>query len=488
MSEPQKTPRRRGSLPKPVTARDAVNTTMYVSGTTPAQVQNMIQARDAARYRNRFKMSLEELKQYKRNQYRAANPDTQLMSDQQIDNLVYVQEHSKPQPTISQGRSEAQRAIDRQNGLLYTQEDMDMAERLAEIHNASFLGGMVAPPISPQFARQHPGYVRGVIRDNAMVLPNAFLAGATFGLPSASGAFATGFRQGWNTAGNYALRAGNAVAQGGKYVLPVVTNPRYAMTAAATTVPFIVEAANEAGSGHEGGTPLPWLIGGIGSAGAGYLLYRLGKGRKPSTKVKDPTGRKLLTWWEPNPTTYVSNKNHRELVSRYNIAVSTGDRATIDAIKTKLYGADAATPKIGKGTRAKDNPKFISDTDLALALQNRTYPVEQAPFSYRRSSNAWRQTRNGLRLGLYGGAAGLTGWGLYEAFSPSSTPNPTDSDTAPTDTTSNEAKQQEAKQQEAAQSTVRSDSTRFVPLDSYDPMQEEADRAWLDSLNALLHK
>lgn len=61
--------------------------------------------------------------------------------------------------------------------VIYTPEDIKQTQQLAEAHNTSFFGGMVAPPISSEQAKKDPAYVRQVIAQDAKFLPQNILMG-----------------------------------------------------------------------------------------------------------------------------------------------------------------------------------------------------------------------------------------------------------------------------------------------------------------------
>ena len=260
---------------------DAVNETLRVNGMAPEQV-----ARRQAVVEGERRAQEQRARQQKarRDQYRARRQAQDKangvlfslpMSDEQVDLAIAQEEYAANQPQLRQGRSESERQAMRRAGLLYTQDDIEQAKKLAEAHNASFFGSMVAPPISPEMAERNPGYVNQVIRGDAMVLPNAFISGLSFGTPSASVALGNGIRQGWQTAGNVGTRVLNATAQGAKAVAPVVTNPRWAATAGAVTLPAVADAAVTAGDG--GGSSdsyAPLILGTLATAGIGYGGYR----------------------------------------------------------------------------------------------------------------------------------------------------------------------------------------------------------------------
>ena len=260
---------------------DAVNETMRVIEATPEQMA--IKTQVAGRQRQLNEQQARQQKA-KRDEYRARRQEQDRangiifsppMSDQQVDLAIAQEITAASQPQFKQGYSESERQARRNAGLLYTQEDIEQAKRLAEAHNASFFGSMVAPTISPEMAEKNPEYVSQVVRGDAMVLPNAFISGLSLGAPSASAALGNGVRQGWQTAGNIGARVANAATQGAKAITPVVTNPRWATTAAAVTVPAVVDAAVVAGDGGGSSSSYtPLILGTAATALGGYGAYK----------------------------------------------------------------------------------------------------------------------------------------------------------------------------------------------------------------------
>ena len=304
MAEPDKrkpiTRRRMAPISMRYTApADAVNETMRVSGLAPEQ---MAQRQMVVEENKRMKEQQAKQQQARRDQYRARRRAQDQsngiilslpMSDEQVDFAMAQEAHLANQPQFRQGYSESERQARRQAGLLYTQEDMEQAKRLAEAHNASFFGSMVAPPISPEMAERNPGYVQQVIRGDASVLPNAFISGLSFGTPSAGAAVANGVRQGWQTVGNVGTRAWNATVQGAKSAAPVVSNPRWAATTAAVTAPAIADANNPVagdGGSTSGGEAIPYLLGAtmLGAGIGGYKGFRTLKNAGWNWKVFKP--------------------------------------------------------------------------------------------------------------------------------------------------------------------------------------------------------
>lgn len=256
---------------------DAVNEALRVSGAAPEQL-----AQRQAIVEGKRQVAEEQLRQQKarRDQYRARRQAQDKangvilslpMTDAQVDLAMTLEAQASNQPQLTQGYTDSEKQARRRAGVLHTSEDMEQAKKLAEAHNASFFGSMVAPPISSKMAEENPEYVRQVVKNDATVLPNAFISGLSFGAPSATAAIASGARQGWQTAGNVATKAWNAASQGVKSVAPVAINPRWVTTTAAATAPAIAEAANGDRSVAGVSAELALL------SGLGIGAYKLGK-------------------------------------------------------------------------------------------------------------------------------------------------------------------------------------------------------------------
>lgn len=265
-----------------------------------ATKQHTVRA-EVAKEREKNTLVNDALQARKRRVYRQQHPEARVMLDADLDELIAKQDPaSQKQQTLSQGMSEEEHKKARQSGQRVTQEDREQAQKLADLHNNSFFGGMVAPPVSAEFAAQNPEYMQSLMSQNATYLPNAFFMGSGFDLPSATGAAVNGVRQGWQTAGNFANRAWNATTQGVRAAVPVVTNPRYA----ATTGAFLVPAAAEAANGERSATGVLSELFALSTAGTlaglgGKRLYKFGKNKmfpergpepkvvlKPTTMVK----------------------------------------------------------------------------------------------------------------------------------------------------------------------------------------------------------
>ena len=154
----------------------------------------------------------------------------------------------------------------------FTNEERDQAARLNDVRSNTILGS-VMPNFGRQFAYYNPGAEMDAFRQTALYIPNAILAGSSFGLPSATQATITGAKAGWQTAGNLAKRTFSAGTQAVKSAAPVVTNPRWAATTAAFTVPAVAQASSSSGdyTGLGFGIGIPLAI------GAGAYLAKKGK-------------------------------------------------------------------------------------------------------------------------------------------------------------------------------------------------------------------
>lgn len=385
---------------------DAVNTTLAVSGMSPEQ-----QARRAAdvqarlEQRERKKQQVLAIWWLTGNQMAIRNTNLDTISDADLDEIILRYEAAGSVPQLVQGPTREQEAANKR-----MQERRERAQRLAEAHNASFFGGMVAPQISPELAYQHPEYVEGVVRDNALVLPNALIGGVGMGTPSFTGALANGMRVGLNTTGNLASKAGQAIIQGGRAVAPVVTNPRWLATELAFTLPIAASAGSSAGDGSSGGISPFWYVAAPAAlTGLGVGGYKLWKGIRGVEQASRPFGApRYFTLWERNPLTKLQRETYDNLVTEYNNAVAAarnGDRAALDALKEKFgYSSKAQIEQRG---HMVDNPKYISDIDFGNAVTNNELKGSNAFFVYPERSNKWRNRRNWyVRLPLYSAGVG----------------------------------------------------------------------------------
>lgn len=120
----------------------------------------------------------EKQRQYYRLTHQSSAPD--VLVDAAIAQENYDRVHRSPQERVVVGTDPyagQDRDALRTAGVIYTPEDIEQTKQLAEAHNASFFGGMVAPPISPEQAEKNPAYVRWVIAQDAKFLPQNILMG-----------------------------------------------------------------------------------------------------------------------------------------------------------------------------------------------------------------------------------------------------------------------------------------------------------------------
>lgn len=271
---------------------DAINETLRADGTLQRiefqkrqveekqrREQNEQKARSfqRANYRTRMKAQREQARQ--NGQVNPVEFPVELMSDAAIDAAIEKErrdaEFMARQPQIGPANpvwsypAETRRALG-----YYTNEEREQAAKLNDMRSSTFLGN-VMPNFGRQAAYNNPGAEMDAFRQTALYMPNAALAGSSMGLPSASTAIAGGLRQGWQTAGNVGTRMLNATTQGAKAAVPVVTNPRWAATAATVTVPTVADAAVTAGDG--GGSSdsyAPAILGTLATLGLGYGTYK----------------------------------------------------------------------------------------------------------------------------------------------------------------------------------------------------------------------
>lgn len=271
---------------------DAINETLRADGTLQRiefqkrqveekqrREQNEQKARSfqRANYRTRMKAQREQARQ--NGQVNPVEFPVELMSDAAIDAAIEKErrdaEFMARQPQIGPANpvwsypAETRRALG-----YYTNEEREQAAKLNDMRSSTFLGN-VMPNFGRQAAYNNPGAEMDAFRQTALYMPNAALAGSSMGLPSASTAIAGGLKQGWQTAGNVGTKMLNATTQGAKAAVPVVTNPRWAATAATVTVPTVADATVTAGDG--GGSSdsyAPAILGTLGTLGLGYGTYK----------------------------------------------------------------------------------------------------------------------------------------------------------------------------------------------------------------------
>lgn len=271
---------------------DAVNETLRADGTLQRiefqkrqieekqrREQNEQKARSfqRANYRTRMKAQREQARQ--NGQVNPVEFPVELMSDAAIDAAIEKErrdaEFMARQPQIGPANpvwsypAETRRALG-----YYTNEEREQAAKLNDMRSSTFLGN-VMPNFGRQAAYNNPGAEMDAFRQTALYMPNAALAGSSMGLPSASTAIAGGLKQGWQTAGNVGTKMLNATTQGAKAAVPVVTNPRWAATAATVTVPTVADATVTAGDG--GGSSdsyAPAILGTLATLGLGYGTYK----------------------------------------------------------------------------------------------------------------------------------------------------------------------------------------------------------------------
>lgn len=271
---------------------DAINETLRADGTfqrvefqkrqveeQQRREQNEQKARSfqRANYRARKQAQREQARQ--NGQVNPVEFPVELMSDAAIDAAIAQErrdaEFRASQPQIGPANpvwsypAETRRALG-----YYTNEEREQAARLNDMRSSTFLGN-VMPNFGRQAAYNNPGAEMDAFRQTALYMPNAALAGSSMGLPSATSAIVSGAKQGWQAAGNVGTKMLNATTQGVKAAAPVVTNPRWAATAATVTVPAVADAAVTAEDG--GGSSdsyAPAILGTLATLGVGYGGYK----------------------------------------------------------------------------------------------------------------------------------------------------------------------------------------------------------------------
>ncbi len=129
----------------------------------------------------------------------------------------------------------------------YTQEEREQAARMNDMRSASLLN-TIMPNFGRNAAYNNPGAELDAIRQTALYVPEAILAGSSFGLPSATEAVIQGARTGWRGAraagSNLGRSAIAATTNAARQVTPIIADPRQAATIAMFTTP-LAAAAND---------------------------------------------------------------------------------------------------------------------------------------------------------------------------------------------------------------------------------------------------
>lgn len=307
---------RKFSRPQIVTQPDAINETLRADGTYQRQElqrkvmedrqrreqeQQRTQSSRRSNYRARKKAERERAQQ--NGQVNPSEFPVELMSDAAVDAALAQEARDAAfrasQPQIGPANpvwsypAETRRALG-----YYTQEEREQAARLNDMRSSTFFGN-VMPNFGRQAAYNNPGAEMNAFRQTALYMPNAVVAGSSFGLPSATQATLAGAKAGWQTAGNLAQRTWQAGTQAARSATPVVTNPRWA----ATTATFMVPATAQASNG-DNYSALGWGIGVPLTLGIGAYVTK-GKlwGKTPTTvppiQYAYKPDRRLFTWEYP---------------------------------------------------------------------------------------------------------------------------------------------------------------------------------------------
>lgn len=340
------------SRPQIVAQPDAINETLRADGTYQRQELQ----RKVMEDRQRREQEQQRAQSFRRSNYRArkkaereraqqngqVNPSefpVELMSDAAVDAALAQEARDAAfrasQPQIGPANpvwsypAETRRALG-----YYTQEEREQAARLNDVRSNTFFGN-VMPNFGRQAAYNNPGAEMDAFRQTALYMPNAVVAGSSFGLPSATQATLAGAKAGWQTAGNLAQRTWQAGTQAVRSAAPVVTNPRWA----ATTATFMVPATAQASSGDDY-SGLGWGIGvpltiGIGAYMTKGKLWGKAPTTAPSKQYAYQPDRRLFTWEHPSSW----SRRQREAVrdSRMAGAIDEWNAAVGDPTKEQAF-------------------------------------------------------------------------------------------------------------------------------------------------------
>ena len=294
-----------------------------------------------ASYRNRKRAEREQARQ---NGQVVLGVDPELMSDAAVDAAIAEEQRNlqanagRPQFVTTDPVWSLPDETRRTLGY-YTNEERELAARLNDFRSNTFLGS-VMPNFGRQAAYNNPGAEMDAFRQTGLYMPNASIAGLSYGVPSATQTALQGIRTGWQTAGNLAQRVGSAATQGVKAVVPVVTKPSWLATTSAFTVPQLAYASSDQGSTAD---YLLWAAAMAGAGALGYFLPKKFKGKKAVEETPQATpvstqykpDRRLFTWehpytWEERQRQALMNEGRDKIIGEWN-------KATGDAAKEKAF-------------------------------------------------------------------------------------------------------------------------------------------------------
>lgn len=338
---------RRMSRPQVTLQTDAVNETLASDNTLQMIEAAMVQERDQ---QERAKTQNARRSEYRtrRRAEQANRPDitqvpAEIMSDQAVDAALAQEEREamlraeQPQINVTSPVWNYSDVVRRALGY-YTNYEREQAAQLNDIRSNTFLGS-VMPNFGRQAAYNNPGAEMDAFRQTALYMPNAVMGGLSFNLPSATQAAMTGARTGWQTVGNVAQRAVKAGTKAVKSAAPVMTNPRWATTTTAFTVPLAASAANDDNSGVVVGS-----LGTLAALGLGALLTK-GKfwGKTPEATTEAVASSQyaykpkygLFTW--EYPTSWARRQKQSIKDAKMAKAIDEWNAAVGDPAKEKAF-------------------------------------------------------------------------------------------------------------------------------------------------------
>lgn len=342
---------RRMSIPQVALESDAIDESLGV-GTALQKIEATIIRERARQERVQQQQRAQNVK---RTEYRtrkraeqAGKSDisqvpAEIMSDQAIDAAI-AQEERNAALRADQSQigttspvwnypAETRRALG-----YYTNNEREQAAQLNDIRSNTFLGS-VMPNFGRQAAYNNPGAEMDAFRQTALYVPNAVMGGLSFNLPSATQAAVTGARTGWQTVGNVAQRAVKAGTKAVKSAAPVMTNPRWATTTTAFTVPLAASAANDDNSGVVVGS-----LGTLAALGLGAYLTK-GKlwGKTPEATTEAAVSSQYaykpkygLFSWE-HPTSWARRQKQSIKDAKMAKAIDEWNAAVGDPAKEKAF-------------------------------------------------------------------------------------------------------------------------------------------------------
>lgn len=259
----------------------------------------------------------------------------------------------------------------------YTQDEREQAAKMNEMRSSTFLGN-VMPNFGPQFAYMNPEAEYDAYRQTGLYLPNSFMLGTSFTMPSATYTTLSGLKSGLQTAGNIGQKVGSAITTAAKEAIPVVTNPRWAAGTLAFTVPGLAHATNSAvneGNYWPAGIALGLGVG-IPAVYGASKLFKSSKGVQVKNPTKYSADKRFWTWerpgsWVERQPEIIRQRQMDEVINEYNDIVQSNPsklqefitKHNIRQIGPEGIERETITTTTGKGKKAKTETQTIEKRD-----------------------------------------------------------------------------------------------------------------------------